>query len=291
VKWFLLSLACAYFTSTGEVFSKFLMRQNDEWTTGCATILVSLPFITPLLIGRGTFPLSMDLLLLLCVQIPFEVLAYYLYLKAIRISPFSMSVPYLSFTPVFTILTARVVLGESISSEGLLGILMVTVGAYVLNLERTAYHPLAPLKAIVKSPGSRHMLLVALIWSLTSTLGKKGVQLSDPLFFGVFYMLALSVPLTVIAGWRVKRNVASVNLKGRNALWLALAGLVTALAMIAHFHAIELVPVAYMISVKRTSLIFSVLFGGLIFRERHIRLRLFGTCIMLSGVAVIYLAA
>jgi len=291
MEWFLLALACAYLTSTGEAFSKFLMRQNDEWTTGCATILVSLPFITPLLIGRDTFPWSMDLLLLLCVQIPFEVLAYYLYLKAIRISPLSMSVPYLSFTPVFTILTAGIVLGESISSQGLLGILMVTVGAYVLNLERTAYHPLAPLKAIVKSPGSRHMLLVALIWSLTSTLGKRGVQLSDPVFFGVFYMLALSVPLTVIAGWRVKRNVASVNLKGRNALWLALAGLVTALAMIAHFHAIQLVPVAYMISVKRTSLIFSVLYGGLIFRERHIRLRLLGTCIMLSGVAVIYLAA
>ncbi|MDY6988694.1 MAG: EamA family transporter [Thermodesulfobacteriota bacterium] len=291
MKWFLLSLACAYLTSTGEAFSKFLMRENDEWTTGCATILVSLPFITPLLIGRDTFPWSMDLLLLLCVQIPFEVLAYYLYLKAIRISPLSMSVPYLSFTPVFTILTARIVLGESISSEGLLGIFMVTVGAYVLNLERVASHPLAPLKAIVKSPGSRHMLLVALIWSLTSTLGKKGVQLSDPLFFGVFYMVALSVPLTVIAGWRVKRNVASVNLKGRNSLWLVLAGLATALAMIFHFHAIELVPVAYMISVKRTSLIFSVLYGGLIFRERHIRLRLFGTCIMLSGVAVIYLAA
>ena len=291
MKWFLLSLACAYLTSTGETFSKFLMRQNDEWTTGCATILVSLPFITPLLIGRDTFPLSMDLLLLMCVQVPFEVLAYYLYLKAIRISPLSMSVPYLSFTPVFTILTAGIVLGESISSQGLLGILMVTVGAYVLNLERVASHPLAPLKAIVKSPGSRHMLLVALIWSLTSTLGKKGVQLSDPLFFGVFYMLALSVPLTVIAGWRVKRRVASVNLKGRNSLWLVLAGLATALAMIAHFHAIELVPVAYMISVKRTSLIFSVLYGGVIFGERHIRLRLLGTCIMLSGVAVIYLAA
>lgn len=291
MKWFLLSLACAYLTSTGEAFSKFLMRQNDEWTTGCATILVSLPFITPLLIGKDTFPLSMDLLLLLCVQIPFEVLAYYLYLKAIRISPLSMSVPYLSFTPVFTVLTAGIVLGESISFQGLLGIFMVTVGAYVLNIERVASHPLAPLKAIVKSPGSRHMLLVALIWSLTSTLGKKGVQLSDPLFFGVFYMLALSVPLTVIAGWRVKRNVASVNLKGRNSLWLVLAGLATALAMIVHFHAIQLVPVAYMISVKRTSLIFSVLYGGLIFRERHIRLRLFGTCIMLSGVAVIYLAA
>jgi drug/metabolite transporter (DMT)-like permease len=291
VKWFILSLVCAYLTSTGETFSKFLMRRNDEWTTGCATVLVSLPFVAPLLVGRDTFPLSMDLLFLLCVQIPFEVLAYFLYLKAIRVSPLSLSVPYLSFTPVFTILTAGIILGERISFQGASGILMVTVGAYVLNLAYISHHPLPPLKAIVKSPGSRYMLVVALIWSLTSTLGKKGVQLTDPLFFGVFYMLALSFPLTVIALWRVNRRVASVNFKGRNSLWLALAGLATSLAMIAHFHAIELVPVSYMISVKRTSLIFSVLYGGVVFREKHIGLRLLGTCIMLSGVALIYLAA
>jgi uncharacterized membrane protein len=290
MNWFLLSLLCAYLTSTSETFSKFLMRENDEWTTGCATVLVSLPFIAPLLMGRDTFPWSMDLVLLLSVQIPFEVVAYYLYLKAIRMSPLSLSVPYLSFTPVFTIVTAAVLLGESISTQGLLGILMVTVGAYVLNLELTVYHPLAPLKAIIESQGSRRMLLVALIWSLTSTLGKKGVQLSDPSFFGVLYMFSLSLPLMAIAGWRVKKNMARVNLKGRNALWLSLGGLTTALAMIAHFHAIELAPVSYMISVKRTSVVFSVLYGGVIFKERHIGLRLLGTCIMLSGVVIIYLA-
>jgi uncharacterized membrane protein len=290
MNWFLLSLLCAYLTSTSETFSKFLMRENDEWTTGCATVLVSLPFIAPLLMGRDTFPWSMDLVLLLGVQIPFEVVAYYLYLKAIRMSPLSLSVPYLSFTPVFTIVTAAVLLGESISTQGLLGILMVTVGAYVLNLELTVYHPLAPLKAIIESQGSRRMLLVALIWSLTSTLGKKGVQLSDPSFFGVLYMFSLSLPLMAIAGWRVKKNMARVNLKGRNALWLSLGGLTTALAMIAHFHAIELAPVSYMISVKRTSVVFSVLYGGVIFKERHIGLRLLGTCIMLSGVVIIYLA-
>jgi uncharacterized membrane protein len=290
MNWFFLSLVCAYFTSTGETFSKFLMGDNDEWTTGCAIILVSLPFIVPLLIGRDSFPLGTDLALLLCVQVPFEVLAYYLYLQAIKMSPLSLSVPYLSFTPVFTILTASILLGESISSQGFFGILMVTVGAYVLNIELSTHHPLAPFRAILKSPGSRRMLLVALIWSLTSTLGKKGVQLSDPVFFGVCLMVSLSIPFAAIAGWRVQRKVATVNLKGRNALWLALGGLTTALAMIAHFHAIQLVQVSYMISVKRTSLIFSVLYGGLVFKEGNIRLRLMGTCIMLSGVVVIYLA-
>ena len=290
MNWFVLSLVCAYFMSTSETLSKLLMRDNDEWTTGTAMVALALPFLLPLLVGRGTLPLSRDLILLIAIQIPFEILAYYVYLSAIRIAPLSLSVPYLSFTPVFTILTAALLLQESISGQGFLGILMVTIGAYVLNIEHLAHHPLAPLKAIFKTSGSRRMLVVALIWSLTSTLGKKGVQLSDPMFFGVFYMIALSIPMLSIAGWRIKRGTATVNLKGRNSIWFMLGGLATALSTVAHFHAIQIAPVSYMISVKRTSLIFSVLYGGLIFKEEHIRRRLLGTSIMLSGVVILYLA-
>jgi len=287
--WFVLSLICAYLMSTSEVLSKLLMRENDEWTIGSGILLMSLPFLVPLAIRMDSFPISQDLIVLIAIQIPFEILAYYIYLSAIRIAPLSLSVPYLSFTPVFAILTAALLLQEKISSQGFIGIFMVTVGAYVLNIERFAHHPLAPLKAIFKSSGSRRMLLVALIWSLTATLGKKGVQLSDPTFFGIFYMLTLSISMAAIAGWRIKRHTTTVNLKGRNLIWLILGGLVTAFGTITHFHAIKLAPVSYMIAVKRTGLIFSVLYGGLIFKEEHIRQRLLGTCIMLSGVVILYL--
>jgi len=290
MNWFVLSLICAYFMSTAEVLSKLLMRDNDEWTVGCAVLLVALPFLVPLLIGRGTLPLSRDLLLLIAIQIPFEILAYYIYLSAIRIAPLSLSVPYLSFTPVFAVLTAALLLQEEISVQGFLGILIVTVGAYVLNMERYARHPLDPIKAIFRTSGSRRMLVVALIWSLTSTLGKKGVQLSDPTFFGVFYMVTLSIPMLAVAGWRAKRHATTVNFKGRNRIWLILGGLAMALSMLTHFHAIERAPVSYMIAVKRTSLIFSVLYGGLIFKEERIRQRLLGTSIMLSGAVILYLA-
>lgn len=290
MNWFVLSLAAAYFFSTGDVLSKLLLRDNDEWTSGCAISLASLPFLIPLLIVRGTFLPSRELILLVCILIPFEVFAYYLYLKAIRISPLSLSIPYLSFTPVFTILTAGILLGETIALQGIVGILMVTVGAYVLNIELYVQHPLAPLKAAFQSRGARYMLSVSLIWSLTSTLGKKGVQLSDPVFFGVFYMTCVSSAMLAIESWRLSRNAATVDLRGRNTIWLLLGGLATALATMAHYHAIKLAPVSYMMAVKRTSLIFSVLYGGLIFKEPHIRLRLLGASIMLSGVVVLYLA-
>jgi len=96
--------------------------------------------------------------------------------------------------------------------------------------------------------------------------------------------------MLAVAGWRAKRHATRVNLGGRNRIWLLLGGLSMALSMLAHFHAIEHAPVSYMIAVKRTSLIFSVVYGALIFREERIRQRLLGTSIMLSGAVMLYLA-
>lgn len=233
--------------------------------------------------------MTRELIILMSIAIPFEIVAYYIYLSAIRITPLSLCVPYLSFTPVFAIVTASVILKEAISLHGIIGILTVTVGAYVLNIEHYADHPFAPLKAIVKSSGARRMLTVALIWSFTATLGKQGVYLSDPMFFSFFYTVSISAAMLIIAGWRLSRGKTTVNLKGRNSIWLLLAGMVSALATIFHFHAIRLAPVSYMIAVKRTSLVFSVLYGGLIFKEERIRLRLIGTSIMLAGAVLLYI--
>ena len=69
MNWFVLSLACAFFMSTAETLSKLLMRKNDEWTVGTALVVLALPFIFPLLIGRDSLPFSTDLIILLIFQI------------------------------------------------------------------------------------------------------------------------------------------------------------------------------------------------------------------------------
>jgi uncharacterized membrane protein len=70
--------------------------------------------------------------------------------------------------------------------------------------------------------------------------------------------------------------------------WLfVLIGVSQALMALAHFHAISMTQVSYFISVKRTSLILSVLYGALFFGERHIGQRLFGSSLMVLGVGLI----
>ncbi|GLI68989.1 hypothetical protein VaNZ11_013525 [Volvox africanus] len=57
----------------------------------------------------------------------------YMYQRAIQVSPLSLTIPYLAFTPAILIATAYVFLGELPSPSGLLGVCVVAMGGYLLN--------------------------------------------------------------------------------------------------------------------------------------------------------------
>jgi len=61
-----------------------------------------------------------------------------------------------------------------------------------------------------------------------------------------------------------------------------------ALQEVTHFVSISMAPVAYMISVKRLSMIIGVIFGWGFFDEENVVNRLAGVAIMLLGVIIIY---
>jgi uncharacterized membrane protein len=62
-----------------------------------------------------------------------------------------------------------------------------------------------------------------------------------------------------------------------------------AASILCHFHGIEQAPAAYLIAVKRTSLLFSVLYGGLWLGEGQLASRLAGAAVMMAGVILISL--
>jgi drug/metabolite transporter (DMT)-like permease len=51
--------------------------------------------------------------------------------------------------------------------------------------------------------------------------------------------------------------------------------------------ALSQIETAYMIALKRTSILFAVIFGYFIFKEKHILIRLFAVILMLAGIFII----
>ncbi|MBI5749331.1 MAG: EamA family transporter [Nitrospinae bacterium] len=290
--WFIFSLLSAFFLALTDAFSKkALITENTpfiawvRYTYAVPFLLLTVPFIE--------FPKIDSTFILTCILlVPLEITAILLYVEAIKISPLSMTLPFLSFTPVFLIMTSYLILGELPDKSGFAGILLVASGAYLLNIHTIRYGILEPLRAIRRERGSLLMIVVAFIFSITSNLGKIAIQHTNPLFFSVFYITLLSIALLPIMLFKNYRRQSEFNnriklsnlFKGKN---FFIIGICYAIMVISHFKAVILIEVPYMISVKRTSLLFGIIFGAIFFKETNIKEKLIGGIIMITGLVLI----
>jgi drug/metabolite transporter (DMT)-like permease len=303
VNWFPAALLTALATATGDTILKARFAHLSPGSMAIVRSTAPVPFLLPLLLAISWPETDLVFWQTVGFLVPFEVLALLLYMQALKVSPLSLSIPFLAFTPVFIVLTGWLVLDEKVTLVGLMGILCTVTGAYVLHIKASRKGLLEPLKAIAKEQGSRLMLAVAGIYSLTSVLGKKAIQHSDPVFFACFYFVLLGIvtPLSLWAlCWVINRF--SANNKQSGPLWPLkktgpnpwsawwAVGLTQTIMVLSHMWAIHLITAAYMIAVKRTSLIFSVIYGKLIFKEKEITQRLAGASLMVLGVGLIVLA-
>ena len=288
VDWVPLTLLCAFSLASADALTKRYLADY----TGRELLMVRFG-LTGVLLAPGLWlaplpPVPFVFWGWMALLVPLEIVAMLLYVLAIRDGPLSHTLPYLAFTPVFVTVTGWLVLGERVSPRGLGGIFLVVAGAWVLNLEALdARRPASwvePFRALAAEQGARRMLATAVIYSFTSVMSKAVLAYATPLSFGPLYFVLIGgVTLLVLPrleprGWSALARRPLAN--------LAVAALF-ALMVITHFLALARVEVAYMIAVKRTSLVFGVLYGALLFGERRLARSLSGSAMMVAGVALI----
>ncbi len=290
--WFSLSLLCAFSLATADALTKKHLTGYSGWALLLIRFVVPGVILAPFLFAYPLpTSLALEFWLWVLVLVPLEIMAMLLYMQAIRDAPLSQTLPYLAFTPVLSILTGWLVLGEQVSFVGASGILLVVIGTYLLNIERLREngenHWLEPLRAISRQQGSRRMLIVALIYSLTSVGTKAAMQYVGPMNFGAFYFTSLAiVTILLVIIFRPKElKILTVN-PG----WHLLIGSLMSVMVITHFLAISKIEAAYMIAVKRTSLLFGILYGFWFFHEKGLLRNFSSVLIMVVGVALILLA-
>lgn len=281
-----MTLVCAFSLATSDAFTKKALKETDEYLAGWLRLLICAPPLLAMLLFIERPPVDGMFWFALAAGMPLEVLAFVLYIRALKVSPMSLSLPFLAFTQVFLIGIGFLILGERPTKIGIFGILLIAAGGYVLNLKHFKYGALEPIRAIFRERGSVLMLAVAFIYAFTASLMKLGIIHSSPLFYGVVYFTVLPVayaPLALPKFRRAKVDRANFHL-------LVAAGLLMALMVATHVIAVSLTEVAYMVAVKRTSLLISVLYGSLLFREGSFAERTTGALMMFAGFAIVVVA-
>jgi len=209
-----------------------------------------------------------------------QVIANLLFMKAVQISPLSATIPFLSFTPVFTSLLAIPALGELPSGWQWGGIGLVVVGALALHARGDA-----PLWRRLET-GSALMVGVSACWAFTANLDKLALEhASEPVHALV---QTAGVGLALLGWLLVRRASIAVPRRARWPLAASIAFGAGALAL--QLWAIQLLFVGIVETIKRAvGMTSSVLVGRVAFDEPLGVGKLVAVAIMIAGTIAVVL--
>ncbi|MBZ8180757.1 EamA family transporter [Oscillatoria salina] len=282
--WFLFASLTAIFESLKDVTSKYGLKNINEYIVSWALMFFTLPLLLPLLFFIQIPELGSKFELALLIGGSLNIVAIIFFIKAIKISDLSIAIPLIAFTPLFLLITSPLIIGEYPTWIDAIGIFLIVIGSYILNLKEKEKGYLVPLKALVTEKGSKLMLLVAFIWSITSAVDKLGIENSSPTFWAIANYSFIAIAMLPIMLFKAKHSLKQIP---QNLLTLIPIGLFQGAAILLQMQAISMTLVAYVISVKRLSALITVLLGYLIFHEQGIKARATGAAVMIAGVLVI----
>ncbi len=285
--WFFFAISTAFLESVRDIFNKKTVSKVDEYVITFSLNVLTALFSLPLFLFNDIPKLGNNFWYAVIAIGILNTVAFLLFFKAIKASDLSIVAPITTLSPIFLLITSPLLVGEFPNAVGILGIFIIVIGAYVLKFQDKTSGYLAPFKSLFKETGSRLMFGVVLVWSITANVDKIGVQNSSPIMWTVVGHLSVAVFTLPILLLKSKPNIQNIKSNGRN---LILIGLINALAILCQMSALQLALVSFVIAVKRTSALFNVLWGWLIFKEQDIRERIAGSIIMIVGVVVITLS-
>jgi uncharacterized membrane protein len=281
--WFIFALLAAFLDATYYALTKKILKDVNPYVLGSGTFLTGSVILLIISLVIGIPKIGSGFYFAVLATVLLNIISVIIYYKALTITDLSLAIPMLAFTPIFLIFTSSIMLGEFPTVFGIIGILLIVIGSYVLNLGRKK-GLLEPFKGFLKNKGMMLMLLVAFLFSIASNYDKLVLKNSDSFFGSAIAGLLMGIFFLVLS--LIKKQKIIVAYKKNFFSFILLTGLTAVGTVLINFALLEQI-VPYVNALKRISILFSVLYGGLMFKEKDMKKRLVGALIMLAGVVLI----
>lgn len=286
MSWMYFALLAALSESLKDLCSKQGLRSVSPQLAALAACATPIPLLLTIALFTDSFPsLGPQYGWALLIGGTLNILAMFQFMRALQASDMSLAIPFVSFTPIFLLITSPLLVGDVPTTQDIVGIVCIVAGAYVLHIQSVHRGLLAPLLAVFREPGPRRMLSVAFIYSLTSNFDKIGVQNSSPLFWSLSIASVMTIGFVLLLRFLPQQKITAPH-TGTLGI-LLLIGLFQTIGLLVHNTALSLGPVPAVIAVKRSSILFAVIWGFVFLHERHIGERLAGVLLMMIGIGIL----
>ena len=284
--WFFFALVSAATHAGYNLFSKQLVSNVDRYVVAATVAGAAAVFAWAGVLLTGIPALGPGFWPAFAVEFVMEAVALGLYLKSLEKTDVSLAVPLLALTPAFLLITSPLITGETISTQGVLGVAFAVVGTYILALDTKHKSLLSPFRRLWSDEGLRLMLLTAAAYSITANYYALVARNSSPMFTSA----VIETSGVVVFGALVliqRRKIEPVFKMGgtvaASGFMAFLGGITLSVALLS-----GLTPLV--ISIRRLSIPMTVLLGHRVLKEGHFRQRIVASVILLAGAVLILTA-
>ena len=282
-----IGLVTAGISASKSVFTKLATRKTDSLFvtlfSRIAGFILLLPFTLYIFLD-SSIPTTNDFLI--AVFIGGSILAFTSYLVTLALEKTDLSIvsPLLSFVPVAVILPSTILVGETPTLGAGIGVALISVGSYLLNIEERSEGLLKPIKSIFEDRGAQFALLAVILFAVVPSLNKLALDSVSPVVLTTFQLPVSAMVLSAV-GIR-KLPDFSDDVRG-NYKYLIAMSITTALLFVVQLTGYQYTQVSYIQAIKQVKVIIAVGAGYYIFNERGLKGRLTGGFVMMVGAILV----
>ncbi len=279
--WILFAFGSAFFAGITAILAKCGIRKTDSAAaTAVRTVIVLvfswiMVFVTGSQTTLGTVSgTSWIFLILSGLSTGASWLCYF---KALQLGDINKVVPIDKSSVILTILMAFIFLREEISAAKAVGVVLVGAGTFMMIEKRDITETKSAKKNwILYAAGS------AVFASLTSILGKIGISDVES-NLGT----AIRTVVVLIMAWAMVLLAGKINtVKGipkKEMLFITMSGIATGGSWLFYYKALQDGPASVVVSIDKLSIVVTVVFSYVVFREKLPKKSLAGLVLIVAG--------
>jgi len=287
--WFAVALISALLSAFAAITQKKVLFNlgalEFSFLLSIANLVFSIPFF--FFIDYSTINI-LNLSILLAKSV-IGVAAFLCVMIALKNLEISNALPLLALTPGFVAVFAFLLLGESLKTVEVIGLMFLIVGTFILE-SKNFKEFVFPFNVFLKSKYHRYIILALFLFTASSILDKLLlIKLNlSPISLTAFQHIYFAVLFSIIyLVFRRKEETTSVVIKKDNLGWIALISVLTIGYRYTQIVAVSLASVALVLAIKRTSVFWATVIGGKLFNDKDLLKRSIAAMIILVGAILI----
>lgn len=279
--WILLAFGSAFFAGITAILAKCGIRKTDSTAATAVRTVIVLVFSWIMVFVAGSqatvgavSKISWIFLILSGLSTGASWLCYF---KALQLGDINKVVPIDKSSVILTILLAFIFLHEEISAAKAIGVVLVAAGMFMMIEKKdVAENRTAKKNWILYAAGS------AVFASLTSILGKIGIaDVESNLGTAIRTVVVLIMAWVMVIVTGKMNTVRSIPKK--EMLFIVLSGIATGGSWLCYYKALQDGPASVVVPIDKLSIVVTVVFSYIVFKERLSKKSLAGLVLIVAG--------